>query len=82
MVPDMGTVKPSTGQAASASGLVQHRVTQALPDAEGWVAILAGALGQAGGPLTKRERAWADEILAGTDAKERRRSKAAPAKPL
>ena len=69
MVPDMGTVKPSTGQAARAS------------NAEDWEAMLSGALEQTGGPLTKRERAWADEILAGTDAKVRPSSKDAPAKP-
>ena len=67
----------ATGKAASISGFVQHAVATALHDGAGWGAILSGAVGQAGGPLTKRERAWADGILAGTDAKETRRRRAA-----
>lgn len=67
----------AAGKAASVSGFVQRAVTTALHDVAGWGAILSGALEQTGGPLTKSERAWADEILAGTDTKERRRSKAA-----
>lgn len=93
MVPGMATVKTTitldeedlerirelvaAGKAASISGFVQHAVATALHDVAGWGAILSGALEQTGGPLTKRERAWADEILAGTDAKEPRRRKAA-----
>lgn len=66
------------GKAASISGFVQHAVVTALHDVAGWGAVLSGALEQTGGPLTKRERAWADGILAGTDTKkETRRSKAA-----
>lgn len=65
------------GKAASISGFVQHAVTTALHDVAGWGAILSGALEQTGGPLTKRERAWADVILTGTGAKETRKRKAA-----
>src|SRR6185295_12707512 len=59
----------AAGKAASISGFVQHAVTTALHDVAGWGAILSGALEQTGGPLKKRERAWADGILAGTDAR-------------
>ena len=62
-------------QAASVSGFVQHAVATALEDVAGWGALLAGALEQTGGPLTRRERAWADGVLAGTAAP--RRGKAA-----
>jgi Arc/MetJ-type ribon-helix-helix transcriptional regulator len=67
----------AAGKAASISGFVQHAVTTALHDVAGWGAILSGALEQTGGPLKKRERAWADGILAGTNAKKTRRSRAA-----
>ncbi|NUQ79936.1 MAG: hypothetical protein HUU21_41075 [Polyangiaceae bacterium] len=64
-------------KAASVAGFVQHAVTMALHDVAGWGALLAGALEETGGPLTKHERAWADGVLAGSPAKKRRRSKAA-----
>jgi Arc/MetJ-type ribon-helix-helix transcriptional regulator len=64
-------------KAASISGFVQHAVTIALHDVAGWGALLAEALEQTGGPLTKNEQAWADGILAGTPARRKRRSKAA-----
>ena len=67
----------ATRKAASVSGFVQHAVTVALHDVAGWGALLAEALEQTGGPLTKNEKAWADGILAGSPAKTRRRSKAA-----
>jgi Arc/MetJ-type ribon-helix-helix transcriptional regulator len=50
-------------QASSVSGFVQHAVTVALHDAAGWREMLEGALQQTGGPLTKKERVWADHIL-------------------
>lgn len=65
------------GKAASISGFVQHAVANALHDVAGWGAILAGALQETGGPLTKRERAWADGVLAGTEVKETRKRRAA-----
>ena len=67
----------AAGRAASISGFVQHAVTTALNDVAGWGASLSGALEQTGGPLTERERAWADGILAGMAAKKTRRSRAA-----
>ncbi|HWF08444.1 MAG TPA: hypothetical protein VG297_08265 [Bryobacteraceae bacterium] len=53
----------AAGQAASISGFVQHAVGVALFDAAGWREMLGEALRQTGGPLTKKERAWADTIL-------------------
>ena len=50
-------------QASSVSGFVQHAVRVALFDAAGWREMLQHALLQTGGPLTKKERAWADAIL-------------------
>jgi len=51
------------GTAKSVSGFVQHAVGVALNDAAGWSEMLQDALRQTGGPLTKKERAWADGIL-------------------
>jgi Arc/MetJ-type ribon-helix-helix transcriptional regulator len=59
------------GQAASVSGFVQHAVGVSLDDVAGWGALLAEALRDCGGRLTKAERAWADEVLG---SKRRRRS--------
>jgi Arc/MetJ-type ribon-helix-helix transcriptional regulator len=53
----------AAGQAASVSAFVQHAVGVALFDAAGWREMLKDALRQTGGPLTKRERAWADAAL-------------------
>lgn len=64
-------------KAASVSGFVQHAVRVALQDVAGWSAMLADGLSTTGGPLTKGERAWADEILEGPRAATRRRKKAA-----
>jgi len=51
------------GQARTVSGFVQHAVGVALHDAAGWREMLADALRQTGGPLTKKEREWADAVL-------------------
>jgi Arc/MetJ-type ribon-helix-helix transcriptional regulator len=51
------------GTAASVSGFVQHAVAVALDDVAGWGAMLAEALRATGGPLSDKERAWADEVL-------------------
>ena len=51
------------GQAESVSGFVKHAVRVALFDVAGWQEMLHEALEQTGGPLTKKERAWADSIL-------------------
>jgi Arc/MetJ-type ribon-helix-helix transcriptional regulator len=53
----------AAGSAPSVSGFVQHAVAVALDDVAGWGALLAGALGQTGGPLSDEERAWADAVL-------------------
>ena len=53
----------ANGQAASVSAFVKHAVAMALFDAAGWREMLAEALRETGGPLTSRERAWADSIL-------------------
>jgi hypothetical protein len=64
------------GGARSVSGFVQHAIGLALNDVAGWAACLHLALGENGGPPTRKERAWADEILTHGKPK-RRRPKAA-----
>lgn len=53
----------STGEAASVSAFVKHAVRVALFDAAGWQDMLQEALKETGGPLTRKERAWADALL-------------------
>jgi Arc/MetJ-type ribon-helix-helix transcriptional regulator len=53
----------AAGQAATVSGFVKHAVSVALFDAAGWKEMRKNALKQTGGPLTKKERAWADAVL-------------------
>lgn len=53
----------AAGQARSVSAFVKHAVGVALSDAAGWREMLADALRVTGGPLTKRERVWADGLL-------------------
>ena len=52
----------AAGAAASVSAFVKHAVGVALFDAAGWREMLEDALRQTGGPLMKKERAWADAI--------------------
>jgi Arc/MetJ-type ribon-helix-helix transcriptional regulator len=59
----------ATGAAASVSGFVKHAVGVALFDAAGWREMLDDALQQTGGPLTKKERAWADAVLSPSEPK-------------
>ncbi|MGE5644313.1 MAG: ribbon-helix-helix domain-containing protein [Acidobacteriota bacterium] len=59
----------AAGEAASVSAFVKHAVNVALFDAQGWREMLADALRQTGGPLTKQERAWADSQLSGRGRK-------------
>jgi Arc/MetJ-type ribon-helix-helix transcriptional regulator len=66
----------SIGKAQSVSGFVKHAVSVSLADVAGWGAMLGVALQQTGGPLTNKERAWADSIL-GARPRQRRRRKAA-----
>ena len=53
----------AAGAAASVSGVLKHAVGVALFDAAGWKEMLQDALQQTGGPLTGKERAWADALL-------------------
>jgi len=53
----------AAGHAASISAFVKHAVGVALLDAAGWREMLGEALQKTGGPLTKKERAWADANL-------------------
>jgi Arc/MetJ-type ribon-helix-helix transcriptional regulator len=68
----------AAGQATSVSGFVQHAVGIALNDAAGWGELLEEAIAQTGGPLTKKERGWADALLSAQAQKRRsRKGKAA-----
>lgn len=68
----------TAGQARSVSAFVKHAVGVALFDAAGWSEMLQDALQQTGGPLTKKERAWADGVLSpGGQKKGSSRGKAA-----
>lgn len=51
------------GRSANVSAFVKHAVGVALSDAAGWREMLNDALRETGGPLTKKEREWADDIL-------------------
>ncbi len=51
------------GEAANISAFIKHAVGVALSDAAGWKEILGEALERSGGPLTEKERKWADRIL-------------------
>jgi Arc/MetJ-type ribon-helix-helix transcriptional regulator len=64
----------ATGKARNVSSFVQHAVSVSLSDVSGWGAMLGLALEQTGGPLTKKERAWADEILKPRRHKRRRKA--------
>jgi Arc/MetJ-type ribon-helix-helix transcriptional regulator len=66
------------GKASSVSGFVKHAVGIALHPPAGWTEMLEEALQNSGGPLTKRERAWADAVLSpGPGRPRRRRTRAA-----
>jgi len=67
----------AAGKAKSVSGFVKHAVGVALHDAAGWKEMLDGALQRTGGPLTSKERAWADGVLSLRPRKRGRRRKAA-----
>jgi Arc/MetJ-type ribon-helix-helix transcriptional regulator len=63
--------------ARSVSAFVQHAVAVSLSDVAGWGALLADALEQTGGPLTKAERSWADRVLDGRGEKRAKKRKKA-----
>jgi len=67
----------ASGQTASVSGFVSHAVGVSLSDVAGWREMLKDALEQTGGPLTKKERTWADSLLSNARKKRGRRGKAA-----
>jgi Arc/MetJ-type ribon-helix-helix transcriptional regulator len=67
----------AAGEAASVSGFVQHAVGVALHDAAGWRELLNEAIVQTGGPLTKKERVWADALLTAQAQKRRSRKRKA-----
>jgi hypothetical protein len=58
--------------ADSVSAFVQHAVAVSLNDVAGWGALLASALDKTGGPLTRAERAWADEVLTKSTGKRKK----------
>jgi Arc/MetJ-type ribon-helix-helix transcriptional regulator len=66
----------SDGKAASVSGFVKHAVAVSLADVAGWGAMLGMALEESGGPLTRKERAWADSVLDAHRARRRKRTAA------
>jgi hypothetical protein len=53
----------ASGQAPSVSGFVKHAVDVSLADVAGWGVMLGLALEETGGPLTAKERSWADSVL-------------------
>jgi Arc/MetJ-type ribon-helix-helix transcriptional regulator len=61
------------GVIKSVSGFVTHAVSMSLDDVEGYGAMLREGLDRTGGPMTRKERAWADRILG---MKKRRRKRA------
>jgi len=68
----------AAGRADTVSGFVKHAVGVALRDVEGWKEMLEQALQETGGPLTVKERAWADGILdASSRKKQPKRGEAA-----
>jgi Arc/MetJ-type ribon-helix-helix transcriptional regulator len=52
-----------SGKAENVSQFVKHAVGVSLADVAGWGAMLRSALEQTGGPLTGKERKWADSVL-------------------
>jgi Arc/MetJ-type ribon-helix-helix transcriptional regulator len=58
--------------AKSVSAFVQHAVAVSLNDVAGWGALLAESLEQTGGPLTRAERRWADQVLTQNSRKRKR----------
>ena len=67
----------AAGKADSVSGFVQHAVSVSLADVAGWGAMLGVALKETGGPLTRKERAWADSLLSVRPATKAKRKRSA-----
>jgi Arc/MetJ-type ribon-helix-helix transcriptional regulator len=66
----------ASGKARNVSSFVQHAVSVSLADVSGWGAMLGTALHETGGPLTSKERGWADAILRHRPSRKRRRKAA------
>ena len=64
----------AAGQSSSVSAFVSHAVKIALFDVAGWQEMLNEALERTGGPLTKKERAWADSVISGHPHRRRRKA--------
>lgn len=64
------------GKTNNVSSFVQHAVAVSLADVMGWNEMLGLALQRTGGPLTAKERAWADTVL-GVSQPQKRKRKAA-----
>ena len=60
------------GRAASVSAFVRRALGTALRDATKWTEMIEEALRETGGPLTRKERAWADRLLSGLGRCQRR----------
>ena len=67
----------AAGRAPNVSAFVQHAVAVARSDAAGWKEMLADALRQTGGPLTRNERDSADALLSPRGKRSPRKGKAA-----
>lgn len=65
----------AAGKTANVSAFVKHAVRVALDDAAGWKEMLEEALQQTGGPLTQKERVWADSILSPSEPKKHQRKR-------
>jgi len=61
-------------KADSVSAFIKHAVGVSLSDVAGWGAMLGLALEQTGGPLTRKERAWADAVLTARPKPNRKRA--------
>jgi len=66
----------ASGKAESVSAFVKHAVTVSLADVAGWGAMLGLALERTGGPLSAKERAWADSVLRARPRQKRKRKAA------
>lgn len=62
----------SSKRARSVSGFVKHAVVVALQDADGWAEMLEQSLAESGGPLSAKERSWANGVLSGKGRRRRR----------
>jgi hypothetical protein len=62
------------GKATTVSGFVRHAVGVSLADIAGWNELLGLALDASGGPLTHKERSWADGVLRGRAGRRGRRA--------